>query len=142
MLIIVTSCGRTDSISTDAPDDKPADTYHSSPKLEGTSWDLYSFQKSSLIEGTSFTITFTADQATGNAGCNQFFGAYQIEKDRISFSGLGMTEMACMAPEGLMEQELVLLEFLSMVERLELSEGSLVLFRGDGEALSFDPVLD
>jgi heat shock protein HslJ len=53
-----------------------------------------------------------------------------------------MTEMACMAPEGLMEQELVLLEFLSMVERLELSEGSLVLFRGDGEALSFDPVLD
>jgi heat shock protein HslJ len=32
----------------------------------------------------------------GNGGCNSFFGVYSLENSRfITFSGVGMTEMAC-----------------------------------------------
>ncbi len=46
--------------------------------------------------------------------------------------------MACMEPEGLMEQERLLLEFLSQIERFERTADQLFLIRADGEMLSFN----
>lgn len=106
--------------------------------LEGTSWDLFAFRKTRPIEGTHFTLTFEDDQVRGNAGCNSYFGTYEVNGNQIVFSQLGMTEMACMEPEGLMEQEQYLLAFLSDGERFELKDGQLFIYRADGEALSFD----
>jgi heat shock protein HslJ len=142
MLILLTSCNPTISLSMDALDDKPGNTPLPSDNLAGTSWTLLSFNKTSLIEGTSFTLAFSDDQVSGNGGCNQFFAAYRMNEDQISIEGIGMTDMACLEPDGVMEQEFVILEILSEVERFELYEGCLQLYRGDGEALSFSPVFE
>ena len=116
----------------------PTDQVGSELILEGTSWDLFAVRKSTIIEGTQFTLAFEGGQVNGNAGCNSFFGTYAIEGAQIGISGIGMTEMACLEPEGLMEQEQYLLEFLGEIMRYELDERQLILFRGDREALSFN----
>jgi heat shock protein HslJ len=105
-----------------------------------SSWSLFAYRKTRLIEGTSFTIQFESGQVRGNAGCNQFFGSYTIEADQITLSDLGMTEMACMEPEGLMEQEQYLLRFLAACETVKFSDDNLFLTRSGGEQLSFTPL--
>jgi heat shock protein HslJ len=50
-----------------------------------------------------------------------------------------MTEMYCMEPEGVMEQESLYLEMLGNAESFELSEGQLMIFMADGETLTFVP---
>ncbi len=43
-----------------------------------------------------FTLNEKEGRITGFAGCNSFFGTYKLEAgDRISFSSLGATKMAC-----------------------------------------------
>jgi heat shock protein HslJ len=118
----------------------PTDQVGSELILEGTSWDLFAVRKSTILEGTQFSLSFEGGQVSGNAGCNSYFGTYTIEGTQIGFSGLGMTEMACLEPQGLMEQEQYLLEFLSTIVRYEMDERQLFLFRADGEALSFNAV--
>jgi heat shock protein HslJ len=108
--------------------------------LEGSKWSLFAFRKSAPIPGTSFTLRFESDKVSGNAGCNRFFGSYTLEGDQITFSDLGMTEMACMEPEGLMEQEQYLLRFLAACETVKFSDDNLFLIRSDHEQLSFAPL--
>lgn len=44
----------------------------------------------------SFTLNAKENKVTGYAGCNSFFGNYTLEAgNRISFSTLGLTKMAC-----------------------------------------------
>lgn len=44
-----------------------------------------------------FILKSESKRITGNGGCNNFFGTYTLkENERISFSPLGMTQMACM----------------------------------------------
>lgn len=40
------------------------------------------------------------NRVTGNGGCNSFFGTYELQANvnRISFSKMGSTKMACMKP--------------------------------------------
>lgn len=138
LAILAASC----SLAEELPAEPPRDPVDRLPQpefdLTGTTWDLYAYRRSSLIEDTNFTLTFSSDQVSGNAGCNLFFGAYQLDQEKIRFSDLGMTEMACMEPEGLMEQEQYLLEFLGSIQRFEKDADKLTLFREDGETLSFN----
>jgi putative lipoprotein len=75
--------------------------------LSGT-WKLVSYgEASSLtgpIPGVDTYITFNADGSVGgNVGCNSLGGKYQVSGDRIVFSGMFSTAMACEQP--LMTQE-------------------------------------
>ncbi len=106
--------------------------------LDGTSWELYAFRKSSPIEGTEFTARFEAGQVSGNGGCNQYGGSYIVEGNRLTIAELYSTEMACLEPEGLMEQEAYLLEFLGSAVTYSIDAGRLLILRPDGEALTFD----
>ena len=136
ILAALSSCTTVVSPTFEGPNDQAG----SAMILEGTSWDLFAVRKSTILEGTRFTLSFEGEQVTGNSGCNRYFGSYDIEGNQISFSGIGMTEMACLEPEGLMEQEQYLLAFLGDIVRYELDEQQLFLFRSDGEALSFNAV--
>lgn len=42
----------------------------------------------------------TDNRVTGNGGCNSFFGTYELQANanRISFSKMGSTRMACLKP--------------------------------------------
>ncbi|MCE9644955.1 MAG: META domain-containing protein [Chloroflexi bacterium] len=79
----------------------------SSNVLTGT-WKLVSYgEAASLtgpIPGVDTYITFNEDGSVGgNVGCNSLGGKYQVSGDRIVFSGMFSTAMACEEP--LMTQE-------------------------------------
>jgi len=137
LLLSLAGCSPSGTLSANSTGDGPPQDIINDP-LDGSSWTLDSFRKSRLIEGTSFTLIFDSGQVQGNAGCNSFFGSYTEDKNRIAFSDLGMTEMACMAPEGLMDQEQALLALLGNAETFELSDGRLILSIANGETLVFE----
>ena len=107
--------------------------------LDGTSWELTAYGKTRPIPDTSITATFEDGQVRGSAGCNTYFGSYQINSDKIRVGDMAMTEMACLEPEGAMEQELVFAEFMRNAQTFRLADGQLEIFGADGEALTFVP---
>ncbi len=108
--------------------------------LEGTSWQLLFYRKSTVLEGTETSITFEDGEISGSAGCNSYFGSYQVNNQNLTISPVGATEMYCAEPEGLMEQEAFFLETLNDAQRYELTEERLMIFRSDGEALTFERI--
>ncbi len=109
------------------------------PNLEGTTQALTAFNQNPPIEDTQLTITFEDGQVSGNAGCNHYGGSYQVKGDAISFDALFMTEMACMEPVGVMEQELTYLELLGAAQRFELVDGVLTIFTDLEQTMTFLP---
>jgi heat shock protein HslJ len=104
--------------------------------LKGTSWRLVLLGGSALIPGTEITATFEDGQVHGSA-CNSYGGSYQVSGDKLTVRDLFMTEMACVEPQGIMEQEY--LEMLGMAQTFRLSGGQLQIFVSGGEALTFVP---
>lgn len=107
--------------------------------LDGTSWELYAFRKTRPIDGPTLTISFENGQVGGNAGCNSYGGSYEVDGEKLTISEVFATLMACLEPEGMMEQEAMFLQFLGDAQRFEMADGQLQLFRSDGEALTFVP---
>lgn len=105
--------------------------------LNGTTWELYSIGKYSPVAGSKTTIQFDDGQVSGLGGCNHYGGEYQTSGDRLSFDKLNMTEMACMSPEGVMDQENAYLQFLGDARKFELADNHLKLYGSGGEALTF-----
>ena len=106
--------------------------------LEGTSWDLIAYRKTSPIEGTTITAEFSDGRVQGSAGCNSYSGDYTADGESIEIGPIMRTEMACMEPEGVMDQEDYYLEFLAAVSLIEFNDDQLQLFDGH-EALTFTP---
>ncbi len=105
--------------------------------LDGTSWVLVGYGLAAPLPGTRITATFEKGQISGSSGCNSYGGSYEVKGDSIYLKDIFMTEMACLDPEGVMEQERMYLEYLSGVKTFRLSHGQLQLSRPDGETLSF-----
>ncbi len=84
--------------------------------LDGTSWELESMAGMPLIAGRSITLNFEVDEVDGNAGCNHYFGSYALNSaGGLQFGMIGMTEMACLDPEGIMQQESTYLSYLGTI---------------------------
>jgi len=107
--------------------------------LEGTSWVLILYGDSAPIGMTMPTLMFQEGNISGNASCNSYGGSFEAKGDSISFGALFMTEMFCMDPEEVMDQESLYLQMLGSVERFEVSDGQLVLFTPSGDTLNFIP---
>jgi heat shock protein HslJ len=105
--------------------------------LDGTSWTLTAYRKTRPIPGTMIDITFEDGELRGSAGCNSYFGSYEVSGSTITVGDVAMTEMACMEPEGVMEQETEVLAILTAGETFQIDDGQLQIFRPDGEALTF-----
>ena len=112
----------------------------SSDPLNGTTWELYSIGKYSPIAGSKTTIRFEGGQVSGLGGCNQYGGEYKSSGQTLSFSALYMTEMACMSPEEIMDQEQLFLQYLGDARSFEIMNGQLQISRSSGETLTFVPV--
>jgi heat shock protein HslJ len=52
------------------------------------------------------TLFFEEDTFSASSGCNSLFGDVEIENNKLSFSWLASTLMACPGPEGEREEEL------------------------------------
>lgn len=106
--------------------------------LKGTAWALITYNDTIPIADAQPTIQFEDGQVSGNASCNHYGGSYEIKGDRIHFGDLFNTEMACQAPEGVMEQEQKYLETLRSAQRFEMDDGVLRIYTDSGITLTFE----
>ena len=109
----------------------------SDDSLDGTSWVLFAIGGVKPIDGTRITAEFKDGEIRGSAGCNSYFGSYKTDGDAIEISEIGSTLMACLEPEGIMDQDQFFTSFLSDAQEYRLDDGQLQIFRSDGEALVF-----
>jgi len=107
--------------------------------LNGTSWVLVGYGLAAPLPGTQITATFEDGNVGGSSGCNTYGGSYEVDGQNISLGNIFWTEMACLDPEGIMQQEQTYLEYLSGVTTFRVSHGQLQMTRPDGETLTFRP---
>ncbi len=80
-------------------------------------------------------ISFAADgKVAGTGGCNRFFGGYEQKGDKLTFSPLGSTRMAC--PPDVMKKEQAFFEMLKAVRSAGVEGAKLVLRDGAGKELA------
>jgi heat shock protein HslJ len=108
----------------------------SSNALEDVKWMLESYGNRDnpldVLEGTEVTATFNSedDRVTGSAGCNTYFGGYEL-KDGLSIGMLANTEMWCGEPEGRMDQETEYLKILQTAKSYTIKGSRLTIDCGD-----------
>ena len=110
--------------------------------LDGTSWKLESLNGQGLIDGTEITITFENGEIDGVGGCNNYGGGYESSGSDLSFGMMFMTEMACMDPEGVMQQESEYMVRLGTASSYSITGDRLEIFDGSGAAILVFVVAD
>jgi len=112
--------------------------------LENNRWILQSYGEPGNIKGvladTEITAEFVSSEETvkGSAGCNSYFSGFEVEDNQILIPGpIGATEMYCVEPEGVMEQEQEYLAILQNAQTYEIEDEQLRIFAGD-EVLIFE----
>jgi heat shock protein HslJ len=120
-------------------------------ELEGTEWTLTAIVEEAEVEGmdtplprpaqplpgTQITAAFENGAASGSAGCNTYTATYSAAESAFTVETLAFTEMACLDPAGVMEQEQRYLELLRKVAAYRIDYNQLWLETGDGGALLF-----
>jgi heat shock protein HslJ len=117
------------------------------PSYEGAlvdkTWVLTSFdvegELKAILEGTQITTVFIPDEAVvrGSSGCNHYFGDYEVTGSELTISNLASTEMACLTPEGVMEQEQLFLSVLAAADNFQIQEQQLTIFSADDQILEY-----
>ena len=74
-------------------------------------------------------------QATGFAGCNHFFGSYELDGPSLTFGAIGSTRMAC--PDLETGLETSVFEALENTSQWKKSDGELLLLDGDAVLARF-----
>lgn len=106
--------------------------------LLDTEWELVSLSGGALIEGRAITLRFEEASLKGSGGCNTYGGSYTASEDRLSVSDVYATEMACMEPEGIMDQEQAYFQILNAVIRYKVNGDRLELYdEADSPTLVF-----
>jgi len=107
-------------------------------QLQGKTWVLTSYNDIQPVAGHHPILEFEADQVSGTTGCNHYGGTYQIDGDSIHFEGVFSTEMACLEPDGLMDQEQIFLELLRTADQFQLTEHELTFYAASNPILVFE----
>jgi len=111
--------------------------------IENINWFLRSYGElnnlQEIIEGSEITAMFDSieSQVSGSAGCNIYGASYQIVGNLLSFSGIYYTEMACISPEGIMQQEQEFLLLLSKAQSYQADNTTLTIFCSGNQELYF-----
>lgn len=96
--------------------------------LDGTSWELTSLVGMPLVEGSRITLSFEDGEIRGNAGCNSYFGEYTLNSvGGFQVGAVSITEMACLNPDGVMEQETAYVQYLNCAFKAVIEGGQLTL---------------
>jgi heat shock protein HslJ len=105
------------------------------PELASTRWMLQTLDGQPLIDVTTITAEFAEGRISGSAGCNQYFGSYETSGNELTIREIGSTEMFCMEPEGIMEQEQAFLSALGTVGAYQVEGGQLEMLDADGNVV-------
>ena len=107
--------------------------------IEGPIWrltDLRGLDPTVLREAARpVTATFKAGRISGFSGCNQFFGPYTLDRDRVVIGSLAGSMMACEEPS--MKVENAVHAALAGTLRYVLADRRLTLLSGTEPILSF-----
>jgi heat shock protein HslJ len=90
-----------------------------------------------IVDGFPITLIFDQPEgmAGGKAACNQWFGAYTLSGNELTFADMGQTMMAC-TDEGVMDSETAFLTAMGLVEIYTI-EGNELNLTGEGVDLLF-----
>lgn len=108
------------------------------PSLVGTRWIATMINNGrggvvSTLEGTEVSAVFEADgRVAGSGGCNRCSGSFEVKGDEITIGPLAATLKACLAPEGVGEQEDRYFAALARVASWSIREERLQLRSADG----------
>jgi heat shock protein HslJ len=119
--------------------------------LEGTEWTLAAIVEEAEVEGmdtplprlaeplpgTQITAVFESGTASGSAGCNTYTATYAATDSTLTVGEIAFTDMACLDPAGVMEQEQRYLDLLRNADTYRLHYNQLWLETRDEEALLF-----
>ena len=106
--------------------------------LYGKRWVLTEIAGRRLSASTPY-IEFDRErrQATGDAGCNRFFGGFETSGATLRFPALASTKRACPGEPNVERLEADFLRLLQGVSRYEVQSGTLRLFAGGAATLVF-----
>lgn len=104
------------------------------PVLGGTSWTVSAIHGAATLPDRQPTMTFDADQVSGLASCNRFFGAYTQDGETLKFDALAATQMMCGEP-GVMEQEAKMLSAAESAVKVQATDTGLELLDANGETV-------
>jgi heat shock protein HslJ len=107
--------------------------------LTGTFWSLVSLQNAAgetvnALPGTEITLEFQAGDYSGSAGCNRYFGSYQVDGSNLNMGAAGSTMMMCQE-ESLMTQESSYLAALGLVRQFQMTGEQLTLADENGNVV-------
>jgi heat shock protein HslJ len=92
-----------------------------------------------VLEDSEVTLLFDEQGGTlaGMAGCNQYRGSYERDDDQLNVGALISTRMACVEPEGVMQQEREYLDALQSAESYAVQDEQLTITNADDTVLVF-----
>ena len=95
-------------------------------------WTVISLNENLLLKDTAISFSVSVKgKVKGNAGVNNYFGQWEISKDRITSSKMASTKMFGIEPKGIMQQEELFLSTLSTITRWHVDGEELQLFDGN-----------
>jgi len=102
-----------------------------STSLESTAWRLTDIASDAgdltgPLPEVEVTAHFDAEQITGDAGCNRYFGSWVEDADSVAIGPLGSTQRSCIPSVN--EQEFRYLALLQEAMRFEINGEVLTLF--------------
>lgn len=105
--------------------------------LESGIWQLSSINGEDALSGSEITAVFNSNESSinGNSGCNNYFATYEASEGSLSISAIGSTRMACVDPDGVMQQESRYLMLLSTVSAYRIDNNSLSMTDSNGEQI-------
>src|SRR5690606_32662037 len=78
----------------------------------------------------TLTLEAISKKLTGNTGCNQMFGSFSTQQNKVNFSGIGTTRMYC---EEVKED--VYLQLFNAVDSYTLMDNELSFKNADGKTI-------
>ncbi len=107
--------------------------------LEGPTWELLSYSDGnasmvSVIAGTTVTAAFENGSVGGSAGCNSYGGEYTADGSALTVGTIFRTEMYCLEPAGVMDQEDRYLELLGAATGYRIEGDRLTITDAGGNA--------
>jgi heat shock protein HslJ len=106
--------------------------------FENTHWSLVSFgpagAEKPVVEGSGITLLANNGKVGGFGGCNSYGGAYEINRDQLSFHNINSTLMACV-DEQVMQQEQRYFEALQSAGTFEVKDNRLTITYDNGKGM-------
>lgn len=89
--------------------------------IRGVTWELSDMGDKTINSSILTTIVFEDDnKITGSAGCNNYFGSYELYANGLIISDIGTTRKLC--SEAVMEHEMTYLDVLGKAKSIKFSD--------------------